>query len=81
MIEEENRAGQVIFMMNEDNLKRILAHPLVGVGCDGSALAPYGPLSKRKPHPRSYGTFPRVLGKYIREEQILPIAEMLKKIL
>ena len=80
LIEEENRAGQVIFMMNEDNLKRILAHPLVGVGCDGSALAPYGPLSKGKPHPRSYGTFPRVLGKYIREEQILPMAEMLKKI-
>ncbi|MGD9345362.1 MAG: D-aminoacylase [Candidatus Aminicenantes bacterium] len=79
LIEEENRAGQVIFMMNEENLKRILAHPLVGVGCDGSALAPYGPLSKGKPHPRSYGTFPRVLGKYIREEKILPMAEMLKK--
>ncbi len=79
LIEEENRAGQVIFMMNEENLKRILAHPLVGVGCDGSALAPYGPLNKGKPHPRSYGTFPRVLGKYIREEKILPMAEMLKK--
>jgi N-acyl-D-amino-acid deacylase len=80
LIEEENRAGQVIFMMNEENLKRILAHPLVGVGCDGSALASYGPLNKGKPHPRSYGTFPRVLGKYIREEKILPMAEMLKKI-
>jgi len=79
LIEEKNRAGQVIFMMTEENLKRILAHPLVGVGCDGSALAPYGPLSKGKPHPRSYGTFPRVLGKYIREEQILPMKEMLKK--
>jgi N-acyl-D-amino-acid deacylase len=79
LIEEKNRAGQVIFMMTEENLKRILAHPLVGVGCDGSALAPYGPLSKGKPHPRSYGTFPRVLGKYIREEKILPMAEMLKK--
>ncbi len=79
LIEEKNRAGQVIFMMNEENLKRILAHPLVGVGCDGSALAPYGPLGKGKPHPRSYGTFPRVLGKYVREEQILPMAEMLKK--
>jgi N-acyl-D-amino-acid deacylase len=79
LIEEKNRAGQVIFMMTEENLKRILAHPLVGVGCDGSALAPYGPLSKGKPHPRSYGTFPRVLGKYIREENILPMPEMLKK--
>jgi N-acyl-D-amino-acid deacylase len=79
LIEEKNRAGQVIFMMNEENLKRILTHPLVGVGCDGWALAPYGPLSKGKPHPRSYGNFPRVLGKYIREEKILPMAEMLKK--
>ena len=79
LIEEENRAGQIIFMMKEENLKRILAHPLVGVGCDGSALAPYGPLGEGKPHPRSYGTFPRVLGKYIREEKILPMEEMLKK--
>jgi N-acyl-D-amino-acid deacylase len=79
LIEEKDRAGQVIFMMTEENLKRILAHPLVGVGCDGSALAPYGPLSKGKPHPRNYGTFPRVLGKYIREERILPMKEMLKK--
>ncbi|MGD8539777.1 MAG: D-aminoacylase [Candidatus Aminicenantes bacterium] len=79
LIEEENRAGQIIFMMKEENLERILAHPLVGVGCDGSALAPYGPLGEGKPHPRSYGTFPRVLGKYIREEKILPMEEMLKK--
>jgi len=79
LIEEKDRAGQVIFMMTEQNLKRILAHPLVGVGCDGSAIAPYGPLSKGKPHPRNYGTFPRVLGKYIREERILPMSEMLKK--
>lgn len=79
LIEEENRVGMVIFMMAEDNLKRILAHPLVGVGCDGSARAPYGILGKGKPHPRVYGTFPRVLGKYIREEKILPLKEMIRK--
>ncbi len=79
MIEEENRAGQIIFMASEDNLKKILSHPLVGIGCDGSALAPYGPLGQGKPHPRSYGTFPRVLAKYVREEKILPMPEMLKK--
>ena len=45
----------------------------------GAALAPYGLLGKGKPHPRSYGTFPRVLGKYIREEKILPLKDMLKK--
>lgn len=79
LIEEEDRVGQIIFMGKEENLKKILAHPLVGVGCDGSALAPYGLLGKGKPHPRNYGTFPRVLGKYIREEKILPLPEMLKK--
>ncbi len=80
IIEEKNRVGMVTFMMKEENLKRILAHPLVGVGTDGSAVAPYGILHKGKPHPRHYGTFPRVLGKYIREEKIIPMPEMLKKI-
>jgi len=80
LIEERNRVGMVTFMMKEENLKRILAHPLVGVGTDGSAVAPYGLLHRGKPHPRHYGTFPRVLGKYIREERIVPMPEMLKKI-
>ncbi len=80
VIEEKNRVGQIIFMMNEDNLKRILTHPRVGVGCDGSAMAPYGKLGLGKPHPRSYGTFPRVLGKYIREEKLLPLPQMIQKI-
>lgn len=80
LIEEKNRVGMVTFMMKEENLKKILAHPLVGVGTDGSAIAPYGPLGRGKPHPRHYGTFPRVLGKYLREEKIVPLPEMLKKI-
>jgi len=79
LIEERNRVGMVIFMMKEENLKKILAHPLVGVGCDGSAIAPYGLLGKGKPHLRSYGTFPRVLGKYIRDEKIVSMPEMVKK--
>ena len=79
LIEEKNRVEMVTFMMKEENLKKILAHPLVGVGTDGSAVAPYGLLHKGKPHPRLYGTFPRVLGKYIREEKILSLPEMLKK--
>lgn len=80
LIEEKNRVDMVLFMMKEENLRRILAHPLVGIGCDGSAKAPYGLLSSGKPHPRSYGTFPRVMGKYVREEKIVPLAEMIKKI-
>jgi N-acyl-D-amino-acid deacylase len=79
LIEERNRVGRVAFSMSESNLKRILAHPLVGVATDGSAIAPYGVLKRGKPHPRYYGTFPRVLGKYVREEKIVPLPEMLKK--
>jgi N-acyl-D-amino-acid deacylase len=69
----------VTFMMKEENLERILAHPLVGVGADASALAPSGPLGRGKPHPRHYGTFPRILGRYIREKKIVPMPEMVKK--
>ncbi len=79
LIEEKNRVGRVAFSMSEENLQRILAHPLVGVGTDGSAIAPYGVLDRGKPHPRLYGTFPRVLGKYVREEKLVPLPEMVKK--
>jgi N-acyl-D-amino-acid deacylase len=80
LIEERGRVGMVTFMMKEENLKKILAHPLVGIGCDGSAMAPYGPLGEGKPHPRSYGSFPRVLGKYVRDEKIISMTQMIKKI-
>jgi N-acyl-D-amino-acid deacylase len=66
-------------MMKEENLRRILAHPLVGIGTDGEARAPYGILGRGKPHPRVYGTFPRVLGKYVREEKLVRLEEMVKK--
>jgi len=79
IIEESDRVGMVAFYGTEEILKRILSHPLVGIGADGEAVAPYGPLSKGKPHPRHYGTFPRVLGKYVREEKLLPLEEMIRK--
>ena len=79
LVEEMGRVGMITFAMSEDQLKVLLAHPLVGVGSDGSAVAPYGPLAKGKPHPRFYGTFPRVLGKYIREEKVVPLEEMIRK--
>jgi len=79
LIEENDQVGIVIFMMKEENLSRILAHPLVGIGTDGEARAPYGLLGRGKPHPRVYGTFPRAIGKYVREEKLLKLEEMLKK--
>jgi N-acyl-D-amino-acid deacylase len=80
LIEEDGMVDMIIFIMNEDNLEKILGHPLVGVGCDGSAAAPYGILSLGQPHPRNYGTFPRYLGKYVRVEKVLTLEEAIRKI-
>lgn len=79
LIEEGDRVGMVSFYGSEDNLKRILSCPLVGVGSDAVAVAPAGPLAKGRPHPRTYGAFPRALGKYVREEKIAPLEEMVRK--
>jgi len=62
-----------------DEAGRALAHPAVMIGSDGSSLAPYGALGAGKPHPRSYGTFPRVLGEYAREQRILGLPEAVHK--
>ncbi|MFC1574332.1 amidohydrolase family protein [Candidatus Latescibacterota bacterium] len=79
LIEEEGHVSMVGFGMSEDNLARVLAHPQVMVGSDGNAVATYGTLSKGKPHPRFYGTFPRVLGKFARDEGIISLANAVKK--
>ncbi|MCD6205340.1 MAG: amidohydrolase family protein [Candidatus Marinimicrobia bacterium] len=79
LIAERNRVSVIGFAMDENNLKKVLASPLVTIGSDGSAVAPYGKLSKSKPHPRFYGTFPRVLGKYAREEKIFDMVTAVKK--
>jgi len=65
--------------MSEEDVRTVLKHPLSMIGSDGWALAPYGVLSESKTHPRSYGTFPRILGKYVREEEVLSLAEAIRK--
>jgi len=76
---EEDQVEMINFSLNEDNFKQIILHPLVVVASDGWALAPYGMLGNGKPHPRSYGTFPRMLGKYAREEGIMTLGEAIQK--
>lgn len=71
--------GMVGFGMSEENVARQLAHPLSVVCSDGSALATTGPLSEGVPHPRNYGTFPRVLGRYVREQGVLPLETAIAK--
>lgn len=65
--------------MDENNLKKVLKDPLVVIGSDGSAVAPYGKLGNGVPHPRYYGSFPRVLGKYCREEKLFDWPVAIKK--
>ena len=79
LIEESDRVGMITFAMSEDHLRRLLAHPLVGICSDGYALAPYGRLARGKPHPRCYGSFARALGKYVREERVVSLEEMVRK--
>jgi N-acyl-D-amino-acid deacylase len=71
--------GCVYFIMSEDDVKLALRQPWVAVGSDGSALSIEGPLRSGVPHPRNFGTFPRVLGKYVRDEKVIPLEEAVRK--
>ena len=72
-------AGMVGFAMSEPNVARMLAHPLACVCSDGSGLRTTGPLATGVPHPRNYGAFPRVLGRYVREQSVLSLEDAIAK--
>jgi N-acyl-D-amino-acid deacylase len=80
LIDEEGAVDMIGFGMSEENTARILSHPLGMVASDGGAFAPYGPLSEGSPHPRAYGTFPRLLGTYVRERGDLSLASAIHKV-
>jgi len=63
----------LVTSISEDDIRTIVASPLALVGSDGNCVAPYGPVGKGMPHPRFYGTFPRVLTRYVREQNALPL--------
>jgi N-acyl-D-amino-acid deacylase len=67
------------FAMSEENLERILAHPQGMVCSDGNAFALDGPTRRGSPHPRGAGSFPRVLGRYVRERKVLPLADAIRR--
>ncbi len=71
--------GGIFFGMRESDVDFALALPWMTVGSDGSSLSPEGILSQSHPHPRSYGTFPRVLGHYVREKKVLSLPEAVRK--
>ncbi len=79
LLEEGGSVRTVYFHHTEKDMQYALKQPYCSVGSDGAALSPEGPRGKWATHPRSYGTFPRVLGRYVRELKVIPLEEAVKK--
>ena len=79
LVEEGGRVRTVYFHHREDDMLDALRKPYVSVGSDGAAISPGGPSGSTHPHPRWYGTFPRVLGRYVREQGTLALPDAVRK--
>ena len=79
LLEEDLQIDAIFFSMSEENLREILKKDYVMIGSDASVWDNDGILGRGKPHPRAFGTFPRVLGKYVRDEHILRLEEAVRK--
>jgi len=78
--EDESRIGTVYYLMSEENVKKELPKPWISFGSDEASQAPEPPFTKSNPHPRAYGNFARVLGKYVRDEKIVPMKEAIHRL-
>ena len=79
VIADRDATSVITSIMNEDDVRTALRHPLVGVGTDSGAQAEDGPLSESKSHPRAWGSYPRILGRYVRDEHVLTLEEAVRK--
>ena len=73
VMEDNSRVGTVYFLMSEENVVKQLRLPWVSFGSDAGSLAPEEPFTLSQPHPRAYGNFARLLGKYVRDEKVIPL--------
>ena len=80
VIQDGSRVGTVYFLMDEENVKRQIQLPYMSFGSDAGSLAPEGVFLKNSTHPRAFGNFARLLGKYVRDEQIIPMEEAIYKL-
>jgi N-acyl-D-amino-acid deacylase len=80
VIEDGTRVGVVYFLMSEENVKRQITLPYMSFGSDGGSIAAEGNFLNQNPHPRAYGNFARLLGKYVRDEQLIPMEEAIHKL-
>ncbi|MBA3767748.1 MAG: amidohydrolase family protein, partial [Acidobacteria bacterium] len=79
MLEDRSRVDAVYFLMSEENVKKQLRLPWVSIGSDASSMATEGVFLKSSTHPRAFGNFARLLGKYVREEKVLTLAEAVRR--
>lgn len=79
LIEENGGGGGIYFIMPEENVIQKMKLPWVSFCTDEDAYKPTGLMSKRHPHPRAYGTFPRILGKYVRQEKVITLEDAIRK--
>lgn len=79
LVEENANIAGVFFTMTEENKKLAMKQPWLSICSDGIAVRPDGILGRGKPHPRYYGTFPRFIGKYVRDEKVVPLEDMIRK--
>jgi N-acyl-D-amino-acid deacylase len=80
IVEDGSRIETVYFSQSEDIVRRAVALPWVSFNSDEASLAPEGVFLKRNPHPRAYGSFARVLGKYVRDEQVITLEDAIRKL-
>lgn len=80
VIEDSSRVGTVYFLMSEENVRRQLALPWVAFDSDAGSMAPEGVFLDSNPHPRAYGNFARLLGKYVRDEKVLTLPEAIRRL-
>jgi len=79
LVEENGSVPTVFFHHSEPDMQYALKQPYVSIGSDGMAMSPDGPRGNSIPHPRSYGTFPRVLGRYVRELHAITLEDAVRK--
>lgn len=80
VLDDQSRVGTVYFMMSEDNLKKQIRLPWVAFGSDAASMSPEPPFTKSSAHPRAYGNFARLLGKYVRDEKVIPLEEAIRRL-
>jgi N-acyl-D-amino-acid deacylase len=75
VVQDDSRVGAVYFLMSEENVRRQIRLPWMSFGSDAASMAAEGVFLRSNPHPRAYGNFARLLGRYVREEQLIPLEE------